>query len=68
MSLHEKYDITYFEETLNKLKETNKIPLIERRQERHKDEPIEELNEVYEDVNEIEANLAKAINIANFII
>ena len=58
VSIQEKFDITYFEETLNKLKEMNKIPIIEKRQERHKDDPIEELNEIYEDVNEIEANLA----------
>ena len=68
VSIQEKFDITYFEETLNKLKEMNKVPLIEKRQERHKDDPIIELNEIYEDVNEIEANLAKAISIASLII
>ena len=31
-------------------------------------DPIEELMEVYQDVKEIEGNLAKAINIGNFII
>ena len=39
-----------------------------RRQEFHKDDPLEELIEVYHDVKEIETYLSKTINIANFII
>lgn len=31
-------------------------------------DPIEELQEVYQDVKEIEVNLAKAVSIGNFII
>jgi len=39
-----------------------------RRLESHKEDPIEELTEIYEDIKEIEGYLAKTINIANFTI
>ena len=43
----------------------NKLPLIDRRQNKIKDDPFEELMEVYQDVKEIEQNLTKSINIAS---
>jgi uncharacterized protein (UPF0335 family) len=41
---------------------------MDRRLENHKDDVMEELMEVYEDVKEVEGYLSKTINIANFII
>ena len=39
-----------------------------RRQDKHNEDPIEELKEVYDDVKIIEADLAKTINITTFVI
>ena len=50
------------------LREIVEIPLISRRMEIHNPDPMEELLEVYDDVKEIESNLGRAIEIANFII
>ena len=47
--------MNYFESELKRLEETIEVPM-------------DELVEVYEEVKEVEENLAKAINIANFII
>ena len=44
------------------------VPLMTRRLEEHKEDPIEELMEVYQDVNEMEEDFKKTLNIANFII
>ena len=39
-----------------------------RRMDFHSPDPMDELVEVYEDVKELEANMARAIEIANFMI
>ena len=44
------------------------VPLMTRRMENHKEDAMEELMEVYEEVKEIEGYLSKTINIANFIL
>ena len=61
-------DIDYFEQELMSLREIVEIPLISWRMEIHNPDPMEELLEVYDDVKEIESNLGRAIEIANFII
>lgn len=61
-------DIEYFSEELKKIKEIVNIALMTRRLEIHKEDPMEELMEVYQEVKEIESNLKKCINIANFMI
>ena len=61
-------DIEYFSEELKKIKEIVNISLMTRRLEIHKEDPMEELMEVYQEVKEIESNLKKCINIANFMI
>ena len=43
------------------------VPLMTRRMENHKDDAMEELMEVYEEVKDIETCLTKTINIAHFI-
>ena len=40
-------------------------PLMERRQDSHKEDPMEELMEVYGEVKDIESNLDKALNICS---
>ena len=44
------------------------IPLITRRMAIHNPDPMEELVEVYDDIKEVESNLGRAVEIANFII
>lgn len=44
------------------------VPLMTRRMDDHKEDAMEELMEVYEEVKEIEGYLSKTINIANFIL
>ena len=41
------------------------VPLMTRRLEIHKDDPMDELMDVHEGVKEIEAYLSKTINIAS---
>ena len=41
---------------------------MQRRLDNHKEDPMEELLEVYEDVGYLEDDFKKSINIANFII
>ena len=53
-SQHEKDEIDYFESELLKIAKIVKVPLITRRQNHIKDDPFEELMEVYQDVKEIE--------------
>ena len=61
-------DLNYFEQELTRLQSSVAVPLMQRRLVHHSMDPIEELQEVYADVKEIESNLAKAVNIGNFII
>ena len=68
MSVHEQEDMNYFESELKRLETTIEVPMRTRRLETHHSDPMDELVEVYEEVKEMEENLAKAINIANFII
>lgn len=44
------------------------VPLMTRRLDSHKEDAMEELMEVYQEVKEIEGYLSKTINIANFIL
>ena len=39
-----------------------------KRSKTHKEDPIEELREVYEDIRTMESEFAKTINIAQFIL
>ena len=64
-SQHEKEEIDYFEAELKKIAKIVKVPLITRRQNHIKEDPFEELMEVYQDVKEIEQNLSKSLNIAS---
>ena len=64
-SKHEKDEIDYFETELNHIQQLVSIPLMTRREDITKDDPMEELMEVYQDVIEIEQNLQKAVNIAS---
>jgi chromosome segregation ATPase len=68
MSVHEQEDMNYFESELKRLETTIEVPMRTRRLESHHNDPMDELVDVYEEVKEMEENLAKAINIANFII
>ena len=58
----------YFEKEIERLTELIEVPLMTRRLSQHKEDPLEELIEVYNDVKDIEGNLQKTINIANFMI
>lgn len=53
-SQHEKDEIDYFESELKNIAKIVKVPLITRRQNYIKEDPFEELMEVYQDVKEIE--------------
>ena len=66
--LKDNQDIEYFSEELRKIKEIVNIPLMTRRLELYKEDPMEELMEVYQEVKEIESNLKKCINISHFMI
>ena len=55
----------YFDAELKRFKEMIEVPLMTRRLESHKEDPMEELMEVYADVDEQEQNFAKCINIAS---
>ena len=44
------------------------VPLMTRRMNEHKEDAMEELMEVYQEVKEVEGYLSKTINIANFIL
>ena len=56
------------ESELKKIERLIKIDLMTRRLEIHKEDPMEELLEVYQDVKEIENNLKRTIKIAYFMI
>ena len=65
MSVQDKEELDYFEGELDRIAQVIEVPLMTRRLENHLDDPMEELLEVYQDVKEIEANLAKALNIGS---
>jgi hypothetical protein len=56
------------ESELKKIERLVKIDLMTRRLEIHKEDPMDELLEVYQDVKEIENNLKRTIKIAFFMI
>ena len=58
----------YFINELDRIQQLAEVPLMAKRMDKHKDDAMEELMEVYQDVKEIEGHLAKTINIASFII
>jgi len=53
-STHELEEMNFFEQELNRMQALISIPLMTRRLDVHKDDPMEELMEVYSDVKEIE--------------
>ena len=65
---NEEHDINYFDQVLTSLRQSVDVPLQTRRQEIHNPDPIEELMEVYDDVQEVETNLCSAIEIAYVIL
>jgi hypothetical protein len=46
----------------------NELPLMTRRQENHKEDPMQELLEIYTEVASIESHLKKTINIGKFMV
>jgi hypothetical protein len=56
-SQQERDEIDYFEQELERISKIVKVPLMTRRQNKIKEDPFEELMEVYQDVKEIEQNL-----------
>ena len=53
---------------LKSLSEFVAVPLMQKRMDIHKSDAMEELSEVYKDVEQIETKLSRAIEIGNFII
>ena len=67
-SANEKQELDFFVGELERMQGFVDVPLMTRRLENHKEDAMEELMEVYQEVKEIEGHLSKTINIANFII
>ncbi len=61
-------DFYYFESMITKYKEELQRPLLMRRSSSHKVDPIEELNEVYADVKDLEQNFNKILDICSKLI
>ena len=64
-SQKEKQEMDYFDQELSRISQLIEVPLMTRRQDSHKEDPMEELMEVYQDVADVETNLNKCINIAS---
>ena len=61
-------DINFFDKELKSLQESVSVSLLQKRLEIYKSDPMEELLEVLEDVEKIETNLSRSIEISHFII
>ncbi len=64
-SSHEMEEMNFFEQELNRMQKLIQVPLMTRRLDCHKEDPMEELMEVYNDCKEIEQTLGKALNIGS---
>ena len=42
--------------------------MVSRRADRHKEDPLEELSDVYQEVEELESQIKKAVNIGGHVI
>ena len=67
-SIQEKEELDYFLSELEHILKQNEVPLMTRRLENHKEDPMQELVEVYQEVREMEHQMQKSINIGKFII
>lgn len=67
-SKNEKDELDFFVQELERMQGFVDVPLMTRRMDDHKEDAMEELMEVYQEVKEIEGYLSKTINIANFIL
>ena len=67
-SRNEKDELDFFVSELVRMQGFVDVPLMTRRMDDHKEDAMEELMEVYQEVKEIEGYLSKTINIANFIL
>mgnify|MGYP006906936618 CR=1 FL=1 len=61
-------DINFFDKELKSLQESVSVSLLQKRLEIYKSDPMEELLEVLEDVEKIETNLSRSIEISHLII
>lgn len=50
---------------LENIEQMNQVPLMTRRLESHKEDPMQEMLEIYQEVKEIEGQLMKTINIGS---
>lgn len=67
-STNEREELDFFVGELERMQHFVDVPLMTRRLENHKEDALEELMEVYEEVKEVEGYLSKTINIATFIV
>lgn len=63
-------DLDFFEQEMQKYQEVVRVPLMERRveNEQMKENPMEELQDVYVEVAQMETSFGKVINIAEHLI
>ncbi len=58
-------DMQFFESLISTYSDELSIPLIQRRQEMHRDDPIEELQDMYGEMKEQEGKFRKVIEICS---
>lgn len=58
-------ELFYFENMIQKFQQDLAKPLMEKRIAYHKDDPLEELNEVYTEIKQIETNFKKVLEISS---
>ena len=58
-------DFYYFETMVQKFTEELSHPLMQRRLNVHKSDPLEELSEVYSEVKELEHNFKKVLDVCS---
>ena len=64
----DKQEMDQLEGDLKKIQKLVQVDLMTRRLDSHKEDPMEELMEVYSEVKDIENNLKRTIKIAFFMI
>lgn len=64
-SIQDREELDYFLSELHAIEKQNEIPMMTRRLESHKEDPMQELLEIYQEVRELESQLKKTINIGS---
>jgi hypothetical protein len=61
-------DFYYFESMISKYQEDLQLSLIDKRKTTFRSDPLEELQEVYEEVRVTEQNFKKALDVCSFMV